>query len=288
MTEEKLDPKGAKASKRRIIGLFLALLAIFVVGLVLFRQPIAEAVGRSVCAEQKLDCKLSITRLDLGGITLTAFDARAPEAPAAAISAREIVIDLEWDNPFAPRPKLVGGDDFVVRLDLTGKRPLLGDLDTAITNFTKPSDAKPGPMPQFDFKKITIIGETLSGPVQALGTIKATGPDTFVVDMNAPAATLGLRGATLQLAGGHLKATVANQQITANASLDLAKFEAADTSIADVKINATLEQLAGVLKGEGSATLGAVSVKDTRLSGAQASASVESAAIDPAALDLAG
>ncbi|RYZ12468.1 MAG: hypothetical protein EON61_08570, partial [Alphaproteobacteria bacterium] len=197
------------------------------------------------------------------------------------------MIDFAWDNLFAPRAKLVGGDDLVVRVDLTGKRPLLGDLDTAIANFTKPSDAKPGPLPQFDFKKVTVIGETLSGPVQMLGTIKATGPDSFVVDMNAPAATLGLQGATLQLAGGQLKATVANQQISAHAKLDLAKFEATDMSIADVKIDATLEQLAGVLKGEGSATLGTVAVKDTKLSGAQASAIIESAAIDPAALDLA-
>lgn len=287
MTEEKLSLKAPIASKRRIIGPLLALLAIFVAALVLFRQPIAEAVARSVCAEQKLDCKLSITRLDFGGITLTTVDARAPAAAAAAISAREIVIDLAWDNPFAPRAKLVGGDDLVVRVDLTGKRPLLGDLDTAITNFTKPSDAKPGPMPQFNFTKVTLIGETLSGPVQALGTIKATGPDSFVVDMGAPAATLGLRGATLQLAGGHLKATVANQQISANASLDLAKFEATDANITDVKIDATLEQLSGVLKGEGSATVGTVAVRDTRLNNAQARALVESAAVDPAALDLA-
>lgn len=287
MTEEKLALKGRKASKRRIIGLVLALLAIFVAALVLLRQPIAEAVARSVCAEQKLDCKLSITRLDLGGITLTALDARAPNAQVAAVSAREIVIDLAWDNPFAPRPKLVGGDDLVMRVDLTGKRPLLGDLDTAVTNFTKPSDAKPGPLPQFEFTKITIIGETLSGPVQALGTIKATGADAFVVDLNAPPATLGLSGATLQLAGGQLKATVANQQISAHAKLDLAKFEATDTSISDVKIDATLEQLSGVLKGEGSATLGAVIMKDTRLTGAQASAIIESAAVDTAALDLA-
>ncbi len=287
MTEEKLAPKGPKASKRRIIGLVLALLAIFVAGLLLFRQSIAEAIAHGVCAEQKLTCKFSITRLDLGGITLTALDARAPAAPAAAVSAREIIVDLAWENPFAPRPKLVGGDDLVLRLDLTGKRPLLGDLDTAITNFTKPSDAKPGPLPQFDIKKVTIIGETLSGPVQAIGSVKATGADAFVVDMNAPPATLGLRGATLQLAGGQLKATVANQQISATAKLDLAKFEATDTSVADVKINATLEQNAGVLKGEGTATLGTVAVKDTKLTGAQATASVESAAVDTASIDLA-
>ncbi|MDP3494815.1 MAG: hypothetical protein Q8R82_17020, partial [Hyphomonadaceae bacterium] len=274
------------ASKRRIIGLVLALFAIFAAALWLLRQPIAEAVARSVCADQGLSCQLSITRLDFGGVTLTAIDARAPNAPEAAVSARELVIDLNWDGPFSPRPVAVGGDDLVVRMDLTGKRPIFGDLDTAITNFTKPSDAPPGPMPRLDFTKITIIGETLSGPVQALGTIKATGPDAFVIDMSAPPATLGMMGATMQLAGGQLKATVANKQISASASLDLAKFEATDTTVSNVKIQATLEQTSGVLKGAGSATLGAVAVKDTKLTGAQASASVESAAIDPATLDL--
>lgn len=234
-----------------------------------------------------LSCKLSITRLDFGGVTLTGLDARAPDATNAALSARELVIDLAWDSPFSPRPIAVGGDDLLVRIDLTGKRPLLGDLDTAITNFTKPSDAPPGALPRLDFKKVTVVGETLSGPVLALGTITATGPDAFVIDLTAPPATLGMMGATMQLAGAQLKATVADKRISANAKLDLAKFEATDTAISNVKIDATLEQVSGVLKGAGTATLGEVSVKDTRLMGAQASASVESAAVDPAALDVA-
>lgn len=286
MTEEKLAPKGPKASKRRIIGLVLALFALFLAALWLLRQPIAEAVARSICADQGLSCKLSITRLDLGGITLTALDARAPDASEAAVSARELAVDLAWDSPFSPRPRAVGGDDLLIRLDLTGKRPIFGDLDKAIANFTKPSDAPPGPLPQLDFTRITVIGDTLSGPVQVLGKITATGPDAFVIDMSAPPATLGVMGATMQLAGGQLKATVANKQISANASLDLARFEATDTAVSNVKIQATLEQNAGVLKGEGSATLGAVAMKDTKLSGAHASASVESAAVDPAALNL--
>lgn len=287
MTEEKLDPKRPIASKRRIIGLVLALFATFVAVLWLFRQPIAEAVARSVCAEQQLSCKVSITRLDFGGVTLTGLDARAPDAPNAAISARELVIDLAWDGPFSPRPVVVSGDDLVVRLDLTGKRSVLGDLDTAITNFTRPSDKAPGPTPQLNFKKVTVIGDTLSGSVQARGTIVATGPDAFVIDLKAPPATLGMMGATMQLAGGQLKATVANKQISANAKLDLAKFEATDTRISDVKIDATLEQVSGVLKGAGTATLGVVAVKDTSFTDAQANARVESAPVDPAALDLA-
>lgn len=282
MTEEKLAPKGSKASKRRTIGLVLAALATFVAALWLFRQPIAEAIARSVCEGQKLSCRFSITRLDFGGVTLTGLDARAPKAANAALSARELAIDFAWDNPFAPRARVVGGDELVMRLDLTGKRPLFGDLDTAIASFTKPSDTPPGPMPQLNFTRLTIIGETLSGPVQALGTVKATGPDAFVIDLTAPPATLGVMGATMQLAGGQLKATVADQKISANATLDLARFEATDTRVTDVKIVATLEQSAGVLKGSGTAALGAVTTKETKFTGAQAQASVESAAIDPA------
>ena len=51
MTEEKLAPKGLIASKRRIIGLVLALFALFLAALWLLRQPIAEAVARSMLAQ---------------------------------------------------------------------------------------------------------------------------------------------------------------------------------------------------------------------------------------------
>jgi hypothetical protein len=261
-------------------------LATFVAALWLFRQPLAEAIARSVCEGQKLSCRFSITRLDFGGVTLTGLDARAPNAANAALSASELEVGLAWDNPFSPRASSVAGDDLVVRLDLTGKRSPLGDLETAITNFTKPSDKPPGPTPQLNFSKVAVIGDTLSGPVQALGAIKATGPGAFVIDLTAPAATLGLSGATMQLAGGQLKATVAGKQISGAVKLDLARFEAAGTRIADVKIDATLEQVAGVLKGQGAASLGAVTVKDTSFSSAQAKASIESAAIDPAGFNL--
>lgn len=287
MTEEKLAPKGQKASKRRIIGLVLAGLAIFVAALWLLRQPIAEAIARSVCEGQKLSCRLSITRLDFGGVTLTGVDARAPGAVNAAVSAKQLAVDLTWDNLFAPRPAIVSGDDLVVRLDLTGKRSPLGDLETAITNFAKPSDQPPGPTPQLDFSKITIIGDTLSGPVAAHGSIKARGSDAFVIDLAAPASTLGLSGAKVQLAGAKLKATIADKQISGVVHLDLARFEADGARISDVKVDATLEQAAGVLKGGGEATVGAVATKDATLKDAQAKASMESAPIDPAAFSVA-
>ncbi len=286
MTEEKLAPKGQTASKRRIIGLVLAVLATFVAALWLFRQPIAEAIARSVCEGQRLSCQFSMTRLDVGGVTLTGVDVRAPAADKAALSARELSIDLVWDNPFSPRASAVAGDDLTVRLDLTGKRSPLGDLETAITSFTKPSDRPPGPTPRLSFKQITVIGDTLSGSLKALGAITATGPDAFVIELTAPAATLGLSGATVRLAGGRLNAAVAGKHISGAVKLDLARFEATDTRIADVRIDVTLEQVAGVLKGQGAASLGAITVKDASFTAAQANASIESAAIDPAGFNL--
>ena len=287
MTEEKLAPREKSASKRRIIGLFLAVLGILVAVLWLTRQPIAEAIARGVCNDQKLACKLSISRLDFGGITLTNVDAREPGSENAALSAREIVVDLAWDSPFSLRPSSVRGDAVVMRVDLTGRGPLLGDLDTAITNFTKPSDAPPGPMPKLDFTDVTIIGDTLSGPVVTKGKATATDTNAIVIEATAPAASLGLDGATLTLAGAELKAVIDGARLSASMKVDLSRFEAAETVLADVKIDATLEQDAGVLKGAGTATLGAVATKDAQLRDAQANGSIEASAIEGGEFDLA-
>src|SRR5262249_12247857 len=56
--------------------------------------------------------------------------------------------------------------------------------------------------------------------------------------------------------------------------------------ITDVKVDATLEQTAGVLRGEGQASLGTVELEDAKLASAEAKASVESTAVDPAAFDF--
>ncbi|HVY90870.1 MAG TPA: YdbH domain-containing protein [Hyphomonadaceae bacterium] len=285
MTEEKLRPKSKIASKGRIAGLVLAVLSLFAALVWLFRQPIAEGIGQVVCGQQKLVCKIRLTRLDLGGLTLNDLDVRAPNATDAALSAKSLSIDLNWDGLFSPRASLVGGEELVLRLDLTGTRPILGDLDEAVKAFTKPT-AKPGPVPRIDFKTVRVIGVTPLGPVEARGAVAATGPDAFVIDLTAPKAQLGLLGAKLQLAGGELNATVAGGEINAHAGLNLEKFETAHSTISDVKIDASITQSAGVLKGEGEAKVGEVSVQDTRLAGAEAKASVVSSAIDTQAPDL--
>jgi hypothetical protein len=145
----------------------------------------------------------------------------------------------------------------VLRLDLTGQGPLLGDLDTAITTFTKPSDTPPGPLPRFDFKNIAIIGKTLSGDVNATAAVTSS-DESIVVSANAPASSLGMNGATVSLAGADLRAVIVGERLSASLKLDLSRFEAADASLADVKIDATIDQDAGVLKGVGSASLGAL------------------------------
>lgn len=286
MTEEKLAAHGKRAPIGRIAGLFLAVLGILAAVLWFARQPIAEMVARNVCEGQSLSCQLSITRLDFGGVTLTNVEARAPGGTEPALSASEVDVALAWDGPFSPRASAVSGKAVVVRLDLTGKRPLLGDLDQAVTAFTQPSDAPPGPAPTLDFADITIIGETLSGQLIAKGKVTAADPESIVIEATAPAASLGLDGATVSLSGAELKAVVAGEKISAALKLDMSRFEASGSSFSDVKIDVTVEQDAGVLKGAGTASLGALEMSGAQLSNAQANGSIEAAAIDSAAFRL--
>ena len=279
MTEEKLSQPPQSAAIGRRIGLFLAALGILGLALWLLRQPIAEMIARNVCGGQSLVCELSITRLDLGGVTLTDIDARAPGASDAAVAAREIVIDFAWTSPFSLRPTAVSGDQLTVRLDLTGKRSPLGDLETAITNFTKPSDALPQHLPRLAFTRFTLIGDTLSGPVIANGTVTAADDNAFVVDIAATPTSLGVAGGTMELSAASLRATVAGEEISAALKIDLANFIAQGVRLADVQVDATLQQSAGVLKGDGTAQLGAVSTETASLSATEAKATIESDAI---------
>ncbi len=285
MTEEKLSPNLQKPPKRRWIRLVGAALLLMVALLALFRQPVAEAIAGAVCSQQKLTCRLRITRLDFGGITIREIDVRAPMSPNAALSAGDLAVDFDWTSPFSARARSVGGNDVVVRVDLSGTRPLLGDLDQAIKSFAK-GGGEPGPIPRLDFKKISIIGDTPLGPVEAHGKIAATAADAFAVEFTAPPARLGLLGATLELKGADLNATVAGGEIKGHANVDLAAFESGESVISDLRFDVSLDQTAGVLRGAGSASMGTVTLSDTSLSGAEARASVESAAVDPAAFDF--
>src|SRR5262245_8114142 len=149
MTEEKLDTRLQKRPKRRVIGLVLAALALLVAVIWLARQPIAEGIAGSICAQQNLKCKLKVSRLDCGGLTFSDLEVKNPKAPNPALTATRLAIDLNWASLFSPRATSVAGDDLVLRLDLSGTRPLLGDLDEAVKNFTK-GGGEPGPMPRLD------------------------------------------------------------------------------------------------------------------------------------------
>lgn len=279
MTEEKLDQARQSAAIGRVLGLFLAALGILALALWLLRQPIAEFVARSICNDQGLVCQGSVSRFDLAGVTLTGVDARAPNAAEAALAAREIVIDLFWANPFSVRPVAVSGDDLMVRLDLTGRRSVLGDLEKAVANFTRPNDA-PAPPPRIAFRRVTLIGDTLSGSAEAVGSITAGENGSFILDIAAAPASLGLAGGTMDLSAASLRARVAGEDISAVLKLDLANFAAEGIRLADVKLDATLQQSAGVLTGAGTAQLGKVSAGTTDISTTQARATIESRAID--------
>jgi fructose-specific component phosphotransferase system IIB-like protein len=278
MTEEKLASPPRKASKGRIIGLFLALFGILVLALWLSRQPLAEMIAQGVCRDQGLSCKLSVTRLDFGGLTLTSIDARAPGAGQAAASAENIVIDFVWDW-FTPRPVAVTGDAITVRLDLTGRRSVLGDLEKAVQAFTAPSDSPAAPMPRLAVTNLVVIGETLSGPVTAKGRIVAAPDNSFTLEMDAPPTSLGLAGGTFELSAASLRARIAGETISAAVKLDLDRFVAEGTSLADIVIDATLEQSSGSLRGEGKASLGAIMTPEGTLSSATAEATLDSPAI---------
>ena len=286
MTEEKLDRVSVKTPKGRIFGLVLAAFAILALGIWFLRQTIAEVIAHGVCAQQELSCKFAISKLDFGGLTLTSVDVRAPSSNNAAVTAHDIDIGLAWDTPFSPRAASVSGNGLTVRLDLTGKRSIFGDLDKAITTFTKPSDMPPGPNPRLQLADLTIIGDTLSGPVVAKGKITAADANAFVVELAATPTSLGLSGATVDITAANLNATVAGQNISGRVQLDLASFTAADAKLANIKINAALEQSAGKLKGEGTVSLGDLRVNDVSLSDAQATASLEAGALSGGAATL--
>ena len=262
MTEEKLEPKAPKPSKTRLIGLVLAALFLVVAVIWLLRQPIAGGIAQAVCSGQKLDCKLRVSRVDFGGITFSDVDIRSPKAADAALTAGRVAIDLNWGNLFSPRASFIGGDEVVMRLDFTGERPVLGDLDEAVRSFMKPG-AKPGPMPRLDLQRIRVIGVTPVGPVEAHGQIASTGPDQFVMQLTAPAAKIELYNAVLQLNAAELTATAANGELSAKGNFELAEFQFRDSRLNAVKVDVALDQRFD-LASQGAAFDMAAWLKDVR------------------------
>lgn len=279
MTEKMLSPKAVITGKRPWLRLTGAIILGVAAALWLFRQPIAGLLAQSICSQQKLSCSLKISRLDFGGVTLSGLQVRNPKAPAAVLTAERLAVDLSWGSLLSPGASWIGGQDIVVRLDLSGTRPLLGDLDETVKRFSG-KGGKAGPAPRLDIRNLRVIGDTLIGPVEARGRVAMHGPDAIEIELTAPAARLGFAGAKLQLAGAELRANVKGDVLSGRISLDLAKFEAPGTQLTDVRLDLAIDQSAGVLTGKGKASAREVSLKDARLVRAEADAGVESAAID--------
>jgi hypothetical protein len=274
-----LDPAGKKPGKWPLWRTLAAIGLAAFVGLLLLRQPIGEAIGRAVCAQQGLSCTLKISRLDLGGLTLRQLRVKGPSANTPPLTADELAVDLNWSNLFSPRAGLVAGKGITLRLDLTGHQPLLGDLDKTVRKFTSQPPSG-GPTPKVNLQAVKLIANTPLGPVEANGQLAMTDADNFTLDLSGPPLTLTGLNAEMNLGGLDVHAKAAGQTITATAKLDVPTLTAPGSSIQALKVDVSVDQKGGVLKAHGAASVREVALKQGGVRNAVASADVEAAAID--------
>jgi hypothetical protein len=283
MTEGKLDQTGEMPGKkpgkwpvwRTIAAIGLAAILL----LVLARQPIGEAIGRAVCAQQGLSCTLRISRLDLGGLTLKQLQVKGPSANTPPLTADELSVDFNWSNLFSPRASVVAGRGITLQLDLTGHQPLLGDLDKTVQAFAS-QPSRGGPTPKVALQAVKLVANTPLGPVEATGQLAMTDADNFTFDLSAPPLTLKGPSAEMNLGGMELHAAAAGETITATAKLDVPTLKAPGSSIQALKVDVSVDQKAGVLKAHGAASTQEIDLKPGGVKTAAASVDVEAAAID--------
>ena len=249
------------------------------VGVLLARQPIAEVVGRALCAQQGLSCSLRISRLDLGGLTLRQLQVKGPSANAPPLTADELAVDLNWSNPFSPRAAVVAGKGITLRLDLTGHQPLLGDLDKTVQDLTR-NPSRGGPTPKIALQSIKLIADTPLGPVEADGQLALADADNFTLQLGAAPLTLSGPSSEMDLGGMEVHVQAAGARITGTAKLDVRRFTAPGASIRDLKVDVSIEQLDGVLKGRGAASAQELTLKQGGVHNAVAGADLEATAID--------
>lgn len=279
MTERLLDPAGKIPRKWPLWRTVAAIGLAAALALFLARLAIGEAVGRALCAQQGLSCTLRISRLGLGGLTLKQVSVKGPSANTPPLTVDELAVDLDWANPFSPRATAVAGEGITLRLDLTGHRPLLGDLDSTVRKFASQPPGG-GPAPRLDLRKIRLIANTPLGPVEATGQLAMTDPDHFTLRVSAPALKLTGAGAVMDLGGMDIDATASGDTLTARATLDVRELTAPGTSLHDLKVDVALDQLAGVLKGHGDASAREIALKQGGVHDAVAGFDLEAAAID--------
>ncbi len=278
MTEKKLSEQGKSAA--RLHWGWLAGGGVFAVvaGLVLFRQPIAESLGQQFCEQQKLSCDLNITRLDFGGVTLSGFDVRKPDARNAALSAGKLAVNFTWSGPFNVRPAAIEGDGLVVRLDFSGLGPMLGDLDPIASSFQTGGGG--GTMPRIDIQNLRVIADTVLGPVEAHGFVTAESMADLRMELKAQSANLALAGARIDLETAEINAAAKDGVIDAHAKIDLTTFQGAGVRISDLTLDLAVEQSAAGLNGRGGMNLREAVLRDETLNGVSAEASLNAAPLD--------
>ncbi|MEP7209204.1 MAG: YdbH domain-containing protein [Alphaproteobacteria bacterium] len=204
---------------------------------------------------------------------------KGPSANTPPLTADQLSVNLDWSSLFSPRASVVAGKGITLRLDLTGHQPLLGDLDKTVQKFTsQPSTG--GPTPRIDLQAIKLVANTPLGPIEANGQLAMTDADNFTLDLNAPALKLKGPNSEMDLGGLDVHAKAEGATITGTAKLDVRTFTAPGASIQNLKLDLSVDQLAGVLKGHGAASAQQIALKQGGVKNAVASGDLEAAAID--------
>lgn len=242
MTEEKLSASRKTSRIGPLIRLFIALLGIPAAVLWLTRQPIMELLLRQACQEQGLSCRLSVTRLDFSGFTLTSVDVRAPGAAEAALRAQTIAVGLVWEGPLSVRVADLSGDTLALRLDLTGGGPIAGDLDRAVTTLMQPSPGPSAPPPLLDFQDIAITTKTRWGELIADAHVVSDKQAVISLEASIRGGQLAGEGLTAMLARGDVSASVKDSAVLATMTLDLTELEQGASHVSDLLLELALEQ----------------------------------------------
>ena len=242
MTEEKLSASRKTYRPWPLIRLFVALLGIPAGVLWLTRQPILEMLLRQACQEQGLSCRLSVTRLDFSGLTLTSVDVRAPGATEAALRAGTITVGLAWEGPLSVRAADLSGDTLALRLDLTGGGPIAGDLDRAVRTLMQGSPGSSAPPPLLDFQDIAITAQTRWGELIADARIASDEQAVISLDASIRGGQLAGEGLTTMLARGEVSASLKDKALLATMTLNLSELEQGASHVSDLILELVLEQ----------------------------------------------
>ncbi|MEZ5936933.1 MAG: YdbH domain-containing protein [Hyphomonadaceae bacterium] len=236
---------------------------------------------RSFCADQGLDCQVTISRLDFGGVTLTDFAIADAGTDVRIARAARLAVDLAWSAPWSVRPDWVGGDDVEVRVNLTGEGEPLGRVGQILSQPREASASRKTAMPRLDFRSLRLVADTLVGPVEATGELISRKTDSFHLDLRAAPLDLKEAAGQLRLAEAMLSVRGEGAEISGEARFDLPRMTAQNVDIEGARLNLAMRQTGGGLAGAG-----AFAAQTLRAGGVDVSATEARADIQAAALDL--